>query len=132
MISTPRSTRPRANSTTPRLSETVIKARWTRTSPGAEAWTSGTVRTSLIDDHPSRFRGIDRDLPPGYEPSCSRQQFVFDRVDLLLDDGDVPSIGKLEATLEDDRAAVDALVDEMNSAPGDLHAVLERLLDRVD
>src|SRR4051812_25979913 len=132
MISTPSSTSPRANSTTPRLSETVISARSTRTSPGADVCTPGAVRTSLIDDHPARLRGIERDLSAGYQTHGSRQQLVLDLVDLLLDDGDVPSIRKVERSLEDDRAGVDALVDEMDGHARDLDAGLQRLLDGVD
>src|SRR3954451_18135507 len=131
-ISTPRERRQRANSAMPVLSETVISARLTRTSPGAVTSTSEAACTSLIDDHPTRTRGIDRDLPPGYETYGFRQQLVLDLVHLLLYDGDVPRIGKLERPLEDDRAAVDALVDEMHGNSGQLYAVVECLLDRVD
>src|SRR3954447_21874602 len=132
MISTPISASPRANSATPRLSDTVIRARCTRTSPAAEISTSGTARTSLIDDHPTRIGGVERDFPPGYQTDRSRQQFVLDLVHVLLDYGDVPRIGKLERSLEDDRPTVDAFVDEMHGHPRHLDAVLERLLDRVD
>src|SRR4051794_12636227 len=131
-ISTPSSRRQRAKSAIPVLSDTVISARWTRTSPGAETCTSEIVRTSLIDDHPTRFRGLHPDLPPGYETYGLRQQFVLDFVHLLLDCGDVPRIGKVERALEDDRPAVDAFVDEMHGNSGNLDAVVERLLDRVD
>src|SRR3954470_19320076 len=113
-ISTPSERRQRAKSAMPVLSDTVISARFTRTSPGAVTCTSATVSTSLIDDHPTRIRGIDRDLPPGYQTYGSRQQLMLDLVDLLLHDGDVPRIRKLERPLEDDRAAVDSLVDEMH------------------
>src|SRR4051812_6027894 len=106
-ISTPSSRRQRAKSATPVLSDTVMRARCTRTSPGAEICTSEAVRTSLIDDHPTRIRGIDRDFPPGYETYGLRQQFVLDLVNLLLDDGYVTRIRKLERSLKDDRAAVD-------------------------
>src|SRR3954468_24897001 len=131
-ISTPSSLRQRAKSAMPVLSETVISARFTRTSPGAVTCTSEMVSTSLIDDHPTRIRGIDRDLPPGYQTYGSRQQLMLDLVDLLLHDGDVPRIRKLERPLEDDRAAVDPLVDEMHGNSGNLHAVVDRLLDRAD
>src|SRR4051812_20752597 len=131
-ISTPSWRRQRAKSAMPVLSDTVISARWTRTSPGAAISTSETVRTSLIDDHPTWIRGLDPDLPPGYETYGLRQQFVLDLVHPLLDCGDVPRIRKLERPLKDDRAAVDALVHEMHGNSGNLHAVLECLLDGVD
>src|SRR3954467_11450732 len=95
-ISTPSSLRQRANSAMPVLSDTVISARLTRTSPGAEISTSPTVRTSLIDDHPTRIRGVDRDFPPGYETYGSRQQFMLDLVNLLLDAGHFPRKRKAE------------------------------------
>src|SRR3954468_2466878 len=105
-ISTPSSLRQRAKSATPVLSDTVISARLTRTSAGAETSTSGTARTSFIDDHPTWIRGVDRDFPPRYETYSSRQQLMLDLVDLLLHDGYVPRIGKLERALEDDRPPV--------------------------
>src|SRR3954447_10306633 len=83
-ISTPSCTRQRAKSAMPVLSETVTSARLTRTSPGAVTSTSEMACTSLIDDHPTRTRGIDRDLPPGYETYGFRQQLVLDLVHLLL------------------------------------------------
>src|SRR4051794_13015122 len=119
MISTPSSVSPRAKSTTPRLSDTVISARWMRTCPGAVVSTSWAVLTSLIDDHPTRVGGIDRDLPLRDQADRPRQQFVLNLVNLLLDGGDVPRIRKLERALEDDRPAVDALVDEMHGDSGD-------------
>src|SRR4051794_37882334 len=131
-ISTPSSLRQRAKSAIPVLSETVISARLTRTSPGAVTCTSATVSTSVIDDHPTRIRGIDRHLPPGYETYGSWQQLVLDLVDPLPHNGDVPRIGKLECLLKDDRAAVDVLVDEMHGNSGNLHAVVDRLLDRAE
>src|SRR3954454_601703 len=131
-ISTPNERRQRAKSAMPVLSETVISARCTRTSPGAVTCTSAAVSTSLIDDHPTRIRGIDRDLPLGYQTYGSRQQLMLDLVDLPLHDGDVPRIRKLERPLEDDRAAVDPLVDEMHGNSGNLHAVVDRLLDRAN
>src|SRR3954454_16743191 len=131
-ISTPSSFRQCAKSGIPVLSETVINARLTRTSPCAVTCTSATVSTSLIDDHPTRIRGIDRHLPPGYQTYGSRQQLMLDLVDLPLHDGDVPRIRKLECPLEDDRAAVDPLVDEMHGNSGNLDPVVDRLLDRAN
>src|SRR3954452_5840723 len=131
-ISTSSSRRQRAKSAMPVLSETVISARFTRTAPGAVTCTSEMVSTSVIDNHPTRIRGVDRDFPPGYETYSSWQQLVLDLMDPLLHDGDVPRIGKLESLLEDDRTAVDALVDEMHGNSGNLDPVVDRLLDRAD
>src|SRR4051794_21189167 len=131
-ISTPSWRRQRAKSAMPVLSDTVIRARLTRTSPGAVTCTSETVSTSVIDNHPTRIRGIDRDFPPGYETYSSWQQLVLDLVDPLLHNGDLPRIRKLESLLKDDRAAVDALVDEMHGNSGNLDAVVDCLLDRAD
>src|SRR4051812_9669808 len=131
-ISTPSSRRQRAKSAMPVLSDTVMSARLTRTSPGAVTCTSETVSTSVIDNHPTRIRGIDRDFPPGYETYSSWQQLVLDLVDPLLHNGDVPRIGKLESLLKEDGPAVDSLVDEMHGNSGNLHAVVDRLSDRAD
>ena len=54
---------------------------------------------------------------------------MLDGVDPLLDRLDVPRIGKHERLLQDDGPGVDLLVDEVDGDPGDLHPVLERLLD---
>src|SRR3954451_18268480 len=131
-ISTPSSRRQRAKSAMPVLSDTVMSARLTRTSPGAVTCTSETVSTSVIDNHPTRIRGIDRDFPPGYETYSSWQQLGLDLVDPLLHNGDLPRIRKLESLLKDDRAAGDALVDEMHGNSGNLDAVVDRLVDRAD
>src|SRR4051794_15903943 len=131
-ISTPSSRRQRANSAMPVLSETVISARLTRTSARAVTSTSETVRTSLIDDHPTRIGGIHAHLPPGYETYSSWQQLVLYLVDKLLHNGDVPRIGKVEGLLKDDRPAVDAFVDEMDRNSGNFDPVFQRLLDHVD
>src|SRR5436190_20459826 len=88
-ISTPSSLRQRAKSAMPVLSDTVISARFTRTSPGAVTSTPETVRTSLINDHPTRIRGVHAHLPPGYETHGSWEQLVLDLVDQLLHFGDV-------------------------------------------
>src|SRR3954452_8955601 len=131
-ISTPSSRRQRANSAMPVLSDTVISARLTRTSPGAEISTSETVRTSLIDGHPTWIRGVHSHLPPGYQTHRSRQQLVLDLLDPLLHDGEGPRIRKLVGLLKDDRPAVDPLIDEMHGYSGNFYPVLERLLDHVE
>ena len=42
----------------------------------------------------------------------------------------VACVGQLDRALEDDRAGVDPFVDEVDRHAEDLHAVLDRLLDR--
>src|SRR3712207_3267543 len=93
-ISTPRSASPRANSTSPRLSDTVSSARRTRTSPG---WLTSTGPWSvvaiasplLVDDHVARRLRVDPHLSGGYQPHRTRQQPMLDRVHPFLDRGDV-------------------------------------------
>src|SRR5215213_5918010 len=120
-ISTPRSARPRANSTSPRLSETVSSARRTRTSPGCETstgpWSVVAIPASL-DDHPARRSRVDP-RPSGRDQlDRTRQQPVLDLVHPFLDRGDVVRIRKnVECFLQDDRSGVDALVDEMDAPP---------------
>src|SRR3954449_8401529 len=133
-ISTPRSARPRANSTSPRLSETVRSARRTRTSPG---WVTSTgpwsvvAITASLDDHMTRRVRVDAHLSGCDQAHGTRQQPVLDLVHSFLDRGDVARIRKnVEGFLQDDRAAVDALVDEVHGDPHHLHAVLDRLVDR--
>src|SRR4051794_27285876 len=76
-ISTPISASPRAKSTTPRLSDTVMSARATRTSPGATVSYSFAVRTSVIDDHPARVVWIDANLSACDQADGTRQQLVL-------------------------------------------------------
>src|SRR5437764_6762837 len=130
-IWTPSSWRPRAKSAIPRLSETVISARAIRTSPGAVTSYSPAVPTSVIDDHPARIGRVDPHLAQRDQADHFGQQLVLDLVNQVLDGGDVARIRKLERPLEDDRAAVDTLVDEVDGHSGDLHASRDRLLDRV-
>src|SRR4051812_42896342 len=133
-ISTPSSARPRANSTSPRLSDTVKRARRTRTSPGSTTSSaSGSVVAifHLLDDHVPRRRRVDPHRARGEQLDGTRQQTVLDLVDAIFDRGDVPRIRiNRKSLLQDDRARVDPLVDEVNRHPHLLNAVLERLLDR--
>src|SRR4051812_33486995 len=126
-ISTPRSASPRANSTRPRLSDTVRSARRTRTSPG---WLTSTGPWSvvaiasprpvghgvlLLDHHLARRLRIDPHPSRCYQPHGTRQQPVLDLVHPFLDRGDVTRIRKnVEGFLQDDRARVDVLVDEVD------------------
>src|SRR3954469_9871483 len=133
-ISTPRSASPRANSTRPRLSDTVSSARRTRTSPGCVTSTgpwSVVAIAALLDDHIARQIGIDPHLSGGDQADGTRQQPVLDLMHSFLDRGDVARIRKnVEGLLYDDRPGVDALVDEVDSDADHLHAVVDGLLDR--
>src|SRR3954453_552582 len=135
-ISTPSSARPRANSTSPRLSETVNSARLTRTSPGCVTSTgpwSVVAIAALLDDHIARRIGIDPHISLGDQADGTRQQPVLDLVNPFLDRGDVARIRKnVEGFLQDDRPGVDTLVDEVDRHPHHLHSVLDGLLDRAD
>src|SRR3954452_5938499 len=135
-ISTPSSASPRANSTSPRLSETVSSARRTRTSPGSTTSSaSGSVVATfhLLDDHVPWRRRIDPHRAGREQFHGTRQQPMLDLVNPVLDRGDVPRIRiNRECLLQDDRARVDALVDEVDRHPHLLDPVRERLLDRPD
>src|SRR4051794_26783521 len=135
-ISIPSSASPRANSTSPRLSDTVSSARRIRTSPGSTTSRASesvvAMRSHLLNDHVPRRLGIDPHGPGRKQPHRARQQPVLDLVDAFLDGGDVPRIRRInrERLLQDDRPRVDPLVDEVHAHPRLLHAVLDRLLDR--
>src|SRR3954451_16190665 len=133
-ISTPSSARPRANSMSPRLSETVSRALRTRTSPGCVTstgpWSVVAIAASL-DDHVTRRIRIDAHLPGCDQAHGSRQQPMLDLVHSFLDRCDVARIRKnVEGFLQDDRARVDVLLHEVDGHAHHLHAVVESLLDR--
>src|SRR5436190_178260 len=134
--STPSSLSPRAKSPTPRLSETVRSARPTLTSPagaGSDPLRSAGVATLVpivaLDHHEPRILGIEPDAPGRDQPDRPRQQAVLDPMHPILDFVDPRRVGKLDRLLQDDRPAVDALVDEVDGHADQLDPVLERLLD---
>src|SRR3954464_13918070 len=135
-ISTPSSASPRANSTSPRLSETVRSARRTRTSPGwvtsTGPWSVVAIASSL-DDHLARGVRVDPHPTARDKAHGTRQQPVLDLVDPFLDRGDVARIRKrVERFLQDDRPGVDALVHEVDGHSHHPRAVLHGLLDRTE
>src|SRR5919106_2782447 len=87
-ISIPRSASPRANSTSPRLSETLSSARLIRTLPGA---VSSTPRGSVwdIDVNQPGVVGVDPHSALRDQPHCRSQQAVLDLMDPLLDLRDI-------------------------------------------
>ena len=100
-----------------------------RTSPAAVRWVPrGSI--AIVGQHHPRIGGIEAHTPLGDQAHRPRQEAVFDAVNTLFDIGNGVRIRKLQRLLKDDGAGIDALVDEMDGHPGDLHAVLDRLLDR--
>src|ERR671932_614926 len=93
-ISTPSSVRPRAKSTSPRLSDTVSSARRTRTAPGCT--TSGTrssvVPIGILHDHGARVGGIRVHSAGRDQPDRPGQEAVLYLVDASLHGGDVTRI----------------------------------------
>src|SRR3954470_21457290 len=98
-ISTPSSASPRANSTSPRLSDTVSSARRTRTSPG---WLTSTGPWSVVaiarplplDQHVARRVRVDPHPSGSHQPHRTRQEPVLDLMHPFLDRGDVTRIRK--------------------------------------
>src|SRR5450755_501905 len=120
-ISIPSSTSPRANSTTPVLSDTDSSARETRTSPGAVVGSPDIAAVSSIamptlpgDDHATRVLSVESHVTPRDQAHRLGQQLVLDRMQpsghVLRPGG----IGNLDRTLEDDRAGVDAAIHIMD------------------
>src|SRR5687767_7973672 len=122
MISTPSSARPRAKSTSPRLSDTDRSARRTWTSPAAT--TPGAWGSACAISYPHlaalHLDGTGRDQPDG-----ARQKLMLDLVDACLDGLDIAMVRKLERFLQDDGAGVDALLHEVDGHAGDPHPVVE-------
>ena len=126
--STPRSASPRAKSTIPVLSETDSSARWMRTSPG---WVTGrrpyrsTTTARAGAPGPATRRRARSDAPPRTAARARAGAALADLVGVVAS-------GSSTAALGDDRAGVDALVDEVHGDAEDLDPVGERLLDRAD
>src|SRR4051812_11860562 len=130
--STPSSWSPRPKSTRPRLGERVSSARRTRTSSGgAGSMPLDSVASAIDPDQPGVVR-VRLDPARRDQTNRLRKQAVFDAVDALLDSRDVGRVGELEGFLQDDRSAVDSLVDEVDGHAHHLDSVLERLLDGSD
>src|ERR671919_805259 len=116
-ISTSSSARPRAKSTSARLSETLNSARRMRTSPGAvTSVPRGSI--DIVDQHDARIGSIDAHAPRGDQAHGTRQQPVLHVVQTLLDLGDGRRIRKLQRLLKDDRTIVQVLVHVVDGDPG--------------
>src|SRR5690349_22921730 len=94
-ISTPRSASPRAKSTSPRLSDTVSRARLTCTSPG---WVTAALpplvvaMRFLLEEHAPSAGRIELRTPAGEQAYGLGQEAMLDLVDPILDGGDVARI----------------------------------------
>src|SRR5450755_2486523 len=132
MISIPSSTRPRANSTMPVLSDTDSSARATCRPSGAGSnspavWTVCSIfdydctvpsrrvnrdRVGLLpgDQNAPGIQGIEADRAPADQPHRLREQLVFDRPQMLEHVARIKCLGQLDRALEDHRTAVDSLV----------------------
>src|SRR3954452_15883179 len=105
---------PRANSTSPRLSDTLRSARWIRTSPWATVSVAGgPVSAICLHAHQPRVVRVEGHATRRDQPHRMRQQPVLDLVEMLPGRCDVAMVGKLEGFLQEDRPAVHALVDEV-------------------
>src|SRR5881275_3285959 len=124
-ISTPRSARPRAKSTRPRLSETVSSARRTCTSPGrvtAALPPLVVAMAFLLEENAPSAGGIELRASARQAADGLGQEAMLDLMGPFLHGGDVARIAfDREGLLHDDRARVDALVDEVDRDPGDPH-----------
>ena len=132
----PRSARPRANSTIPVLSDTDSSARCTRTSLGEIGANRCSAPCVMRPDSIARC-GLGA-APEGRPDRSARdqsdrfgQQLVLDRMQALEHVVGVARIRQLHGPLQDHRAGVHAVVDEVHRDPEHLDPVLQRLLDRV-
>src|SRR5947208_14898748 len=115
--STPNSSSPRPKSTSPRLSDTVKSARRRWTSPGAAGSAPLCSVVFAIDQNEPWVVWVETQPARGDQPHSLRKQPVLNPVYALLDLRDVGRVGKLERFLQDDRHAVDPLVDEVDRHP---------------
>src|SRR5215212_6622647 len=127
--STPSAARPLAKSATPVLSETEISARRTRTCPfpRLSCWVS--VAGSVIDRDRPRVAGVDPNPALRDHADRLRVELVLDRVDRRLQLLAAGARGHRHLALDDHRAGIDALVDEVDGDARGLDAGLERLAD---
>src|SRR5438067_1154845 len=128
-ISTPSSARPRAKSTSPRLSDTVRRARRTCTSPGrttAALPPSVVAIGSLLEENPPPAGRVEPDPAPREQPHGLGEEPVLDLMDPLFEGGAVTRICTFdrECLLEDDRAGIYLLGHEVDGRPGDLDPVV--------
>src|SRR5947209_11377484 len=85
---------------------------------------------SAADHDPARVAGVAADRALREETHRLREQAVLQRTQLRVHRGGVARVGYVERGLEDDWAAVDAVVDEVHGDAEDLDPVLDGLSDR--
>src|SRR5215213_2207931 len=127
--SIPRASSPLAKSTMPVLSDTESTARRIRTSPGC---VTGADDRSGSNEHAPWVGGVDADGVAGDQTDRLAQQLVLDRAQRVADRLGLRGRREVDRALQDDRAGVDALVDEVDGDAEDLDAVGDRLLDGAD
>src|SRR5215210_647288 len=115
--STPRAARPRANSTTPVLSDTDSSARRIRTSPGCVTSDPPSGRddsgSRLHPDVP-RIARIEPHRAAGDPADGGAEQLVLVGAQRRLDLRRVARVRKIDGALGDDRPRVDPRVDEVD------------------
>src|SRR5829696_4317715 len=123
--STPSAASPRAKSTIPVLSETDSTARAIRTSPGCvtPSLPSRPDDTSRRHQDAPRMVRVQPNRVARDQGDRLAQQVVLDGAQRLAHLGGLRRERELDRALEDDRARVDALVDEVHRHAEDLHAV---------
>src|SRR3954466_6159078 len=131
-ISTPRPARPRAKSATPVLSETETSARRTLTAPSSTVSDRVSAAASVIDYDPAGVVGVDPNPARRDHADRLRVELVLGGVDRQLECAAIAIRRHRHLALDDHRPGVDALVDEVDAAAGDVAPRLERLPDRVE
>src|SRR5215218_11344236 len=129
-ISTPSAASPLAKSATPVLSETEIRARRTLSWPSSRfSWMS--VAGSVIDRDLARVAGVDPNPALRDHADRLRVELMLDGMDGRLQHPAFAADRHRHPPLQDHRAGVDPLVDEVHGDAGLLDAGLQRLADRI-
>src|SRR3954452_24425590 len=131
-ISTPSAASPLAKSATPVLSETDISARRTRTWPSARLSVWVSVAGSVIDRDLARVAGVDPNPALRDHADRLRVELVLDGVDGGLQHSAFAADRHRPPPLQDHRAGIDPLVDEVDGDARLLNSGIERLADRVE
>src|SRR5690349_19853299 len=131
-ISTPKPARLLAKSATPVLSETEMSARRTLTAPSSATSDRVSAGASLIDRYDPGVGVVDPNPALGDHAHPLRVELVLQGVDRPLQLFAVAALRDGDLALDDRRAGVDSLVDEVHGDAGLLGAGGERLADRVE
>jgi hypothetical protein len=87
---------------------------------------------TLIDDDDPGVARIDPNPPPGDHADRFRVELVLEGVDRPLELAPLNPLRHRQLALQDRRAGVDPLVDDVDGDPGRLDPRLQRLADRVE